>query len=123
MRKTRLVKTLLIAVFAFALLGCASSDEKKSSSLNIGFVLDAKEVNALLREQLDKADIRSIALEQQFSDYIRGKVDHFGTPETSVYLAAKKEGEWKIVFLGKGDIPCSLIEPYNFPHDIAYDCK
>jgi hypothetical protein len=35
------------------------------------------------------------------------------------FLAAKVDGEWKIVFDGNGQIACKDLEPYDFPADMT----
>ncbi|MFA6981537.1 MAG: hypothetical protein WC243_00715 [Patescibacteria group bacterium] len=38
------------------------------------------------------------------------------------FLAAKKDGFWKIVADGNGVVLCTLVEPYDFPVDMVPEC-
>ena len=40
----------------------------------------------------------------------------------AMFLAAKVDGEWVIVWDGNGSITCSSIEPYDFPLDMVSEC-
>ncbi|PIT94891.1 hypothetical protein COT98_01840 [Candidatus Falkowbacteria bacterium CG10_big_fil_rev_8_21_14_0_10_39_9] len=39
-----------------------------------------------------------------------------------IFLATRIDGNWKIVWEGKGKYPCSTIQSYNFPGEMVSDC-
>lgn len=41
---------------------------------------------------------------------------------TGVFLIAKTNGEWAIVWDGNGKYPCDNIKSYNFPAEMINDC-
>lgn len=42
---------------------------------------------------------------------------------TRMFLAAKQEGLWKMVYVGGGDFSCEEVEPYSFPEYMVDDCQ
>jgi len=40
----------------------------------------------------------------------------------AMWLAAKVNGMWKLVWDGNGTIPCESIDPYNFPVSMVPEC-
>lgn len=65
-----------------------------------------------------------ITINQQAADHVRGgvKFGKDGIGEGGIFLAAKVDGEWKLVFDGNGMIPCAQLAPYDFPESMATDC-
>ena len=65
-----------------------------------------------------------VTINQQTAEYARGgvKFGQDGIGEGGIFLAAKVDGKWRLVFDGNGMIPCSQLEDYNFPETMATDC-
>lgn len=40
----------------------------------------------------------------------------------AMWLAYNNGEKWLIVFDGQGTIPCSAVDPYNFPSDMVPEC-
>jgi hypothetical protein len=111
----------------------AAADEL-ISQLQINF--PGQNDSAVLLKQLfanrDKKTIEDIMLtfNQETDNYIRGGVSYYDaeTVKASGYimggyfLAAKVDGNWKIVIDGNGSISCKLVNGYGFPNTMISDC-
>lgn len=53
-------------------------------------------------------------------DYAKGSVG--GSGGGGYFIAAKKAGEWLIVYDGQANPSCAQIAPYNFPIDMVPEC-
>lgn len=83
------------------------------------------EIKQLFVQKYNKPqDEVTVIINQQIGDYARGgvKFGKDGIGEGGIFLAAKVEGKWKIVFDGNGIIPCHQLESYNFPDTMIPDC-
>lgn len=71
----------------------------------------------------DPSEVR-VTINQQTTNYARGgvKFGRDGIGEGGIFLAAKVDGEWKLVFDGNGIISCALLKPYQFPTSMIPDC-
>ncbi len=83
------------------------------------------EIRPLFMRKYDKDDDEvTVHIDQQTADYARGgvKFGEGGIGEGGIFLAAKVDGEWELVFDGNGMYSCSQLEPYRFPESMAPDC-
>ena len=83
------------------------------------------EIKQLFIQKYNKAeDEVTVTVNQQTADYARGgvKFGKNGIGEGGIFLAAKVDGVWRLVFDGNGIYRCSQLKPYNFPESMAPDC-
>lgn len=64
----------------------------------------------------------NITINQKAEPFARGGVAFTGEMGGAMWLAYKEGNDWLIVFDGQGTIPCSAIEPYDFPIEMASEC-
>lgn len=62
-----------------------------------------------------------VNISQETEDHARGNVVFETGAPGGIFLAAKINGVWQIVFDGNGQIPCDLSE-YVFPEEMLSDC-
>jgi len=60
----------------------------------------------------------TVSIIQQTSNYTRGEVTING--ETSIFLAAKGNGDWNIIHEGNGALMCDAVA--SFPEEMKHDC-
>jgi hypothetical protein len=87
---------------------------------------------SLLEKKYGVNSVKSITSLQSTENFMRGEFDTFASKEDldagrdtgggGIFLAAKVNGEWKIVFDGNGQIECKIFKPYNFPSNMISDC-
>ncbi|MBU0646396.1 protease inhibitor I42 family protein [Patescibacteria group bacterium] len=76
----------------------------------------------------------AILIEQEGVNHVRGSVRILdaassdpnassGQGTGGIFLAAKVDGEWVLVFDGNGAISCELVEGYGFPSEMIKDCS
>lgn len=63
----------------------------------------------------------AVNINQETEDHARGSISFEIGAAGGIFLAAKIDGKWQIVFDGNGEIPCSL-SLYNFPAEMLVDC-
>ena len=82
-------------------------------------------IKKLFAEKYDKevSEI-TININKETEDHLMGgvKFGEGGPGEEGGFLAAKTNGDWRLVYDGIGAIFCSDIEPYNFPVEMAIEC-
>jgi hypothetical protein len=54
--------------------------------------------------------------------YATGGINFSGELAGAMWLAFKDDSGWKLIFDGNGTIPCSSVEPYDFPLDMVSEC-
>lgn len=76
----------------------------------------------------------AVLVEQEGVNHVRGSVRILdaaahdpnaasGQGTGGIFLAAKVDGEWALVFDGNGAISCELVEGYGFPSEMVQDCS
>lgn len=67
----------------------------------------------------------SLTFNYEVDRYLRGlvQVGEPGPGSSGLFLAAKIEGEWEIVFDGNGSFSCSNTRGYGFPEYMISDCE
>lgn len=68
------------------------------------------------------ADSVSVTVEKETEDHARGSVNFVSGAPGGIFLAARIDGAWQIVFDGNGEISCDLSK-YGFPSDMLSDCS
>lgn len=66
----------------------------------------------------------TITISKETENHVRGGVSFVpgGPGEEGIFLAAKVDDHWELVFDGTGVISCEQMEKYNFPEDMIEDC-
>jgi Zn-dependent protease with chaperone function len=85
-------------------------------------VIEALQV-AFAQKYSKSASEVTVTMSKLEAAYASGGV-RFG-PETvggGWFLAAKRDGSWKVVADGNGVVLCSLVEPYDFPTSMVPEC-
>lgn len=90
------------------------AEETKSSPEQIKEAF-AKKYNKSLDEV-------NITISKNTGTHATGGVSFAGEIGGAMWLAYNDEGNWIIVHDGHGTIPCSAIEPYDFPVDMVPEC-
>ena len=67
------------------------------------------------------ADTISVSIDKETENHARGGVIFVQGEPGGIFLAAKIDETWQIVFDGNGQIPCSLVK-YGFPNEMLSDC-
>jgi len=80
--------------------------------------------NLFTQKYNKEASMITLEIRQGTDNHVRGGVTlPPGGPENSgLFLAAKINGDWELVFDGQGALPCSEIESYNFPVYMVTEC-
>ncbi|MFA5029646.1 MAG: hypothetical protein WC518_02740 [Patescibacteria group bacterium] len=66
----------------------------------------------------------TVHIKQEDATHARGEVKFGvgGVGEGGIFLAAKVDGVWQLVFDGNGQIDCALVKQYSFPAEMIGDC-
>lgn len=64
----------------------------------------------------------NVTVSENTGTHASGGVTIKGEMGGAMFLAAKVDGEWVIVWDGNGTISCSSIKPYDFPTDMVSEC-
>ena len=79
----------------------------------------------LLAEKHDrKTSEITININQETMNYVKGGVvfQPGGSENSAIFLMARTDNGWELVFDGQGAVPCPVVEPYNFPVNIVSEC-
>lgn len=85
----------------------------------------------LLEAKYPTTTIDKVTVSKSTDTHMRGMVSFTPTKaqleagmqgDGGIFLAAKVDGQWKLVFDGNGVIDCKLVNQYNFPSDMISDC-
>jgi len=100
---------------------CGQSDESIDAVIS---KTDA--IKKLLADKYGKkvAEV-TISIGQETDNNVRGGVEFQpgGPGNAGIFLAAKVDGSWQIVFDGQGVISCEDMADYNFPEEMITDCS
>jgi len=64
----------------------------------------------------------TLTIDENTGTHANGGVKFAGEIGGAWWLMAKSGGDWVIVADGNGTVPCSAIEPYNFPTSMVPEC-
>jgi len=120
---TKQVK-IIIVIFIIAVLGAAGFVIYKNNIVPINlFSKSAEEIQKPFAENYPKyAETVAVKIEKETQDRARGTVVFKAGMPGEIFLAAKIDGKWKIIFDGNGQISCGLSK-FGFPNDMLEDCK
>lgn len=129
--KTFLFATALILMFVFV-SGCSKEDNKnKNSNENVNAQEQREpektkfdEIKNLFAAEHEKSSEEvELLVTHETDDYVRGSVS-FGEGEENrgMFMAAKKNDTWTIVYEGNGAFACSLLDQYAFPEEMKEGC-
>jgi flagellar basal body-associated protein FliL len=85
----------------------------------------------LLSKKYKGSQIQSVSVSKFTENAMRGEVTFAPSKEDlengrggegGMFLAAKVDGAWKLVYDGNGQIDCKVVKPYGFPADMIKDC-
>lgn len=80
-------------------------------------------IQSLFVEKYPKyADTLSVSIDKLSENHARGSVIFVQGEPGGIFLAAKVDSKWQIVFDGNGTIPCDLSK-YDFPAEMLSDCN
>lgn len=91
------------------------TEEGNNTAVEVLKVLFAQKYNK-------PADQVILSISQQTNNHVRGTVQFSGEMSGAMFLAARENNIWKIVFDGNGVYTCQAVEPYNFPAAMVEDC-
>lgn len=83
---------------------------------------DISQIQTLFQEKYPKyKETLTIKINYAVDYFARGSVSFEKGKEGGIFLAAKVNGAWKIMYDGNGQIPCSLVKQ-GFPSRMLSDC-
>lgn len=105
---------------------CVVNEETKIAEINwrcTGLIVpksSAEEIQKLFVEKYPKyIQTMTTIVNQEIGNYVRGSVSFVPGEPGGVFLAAKVNGKWQLVFDGNGSVDCNnLRTEYNFPNEI-----
>ncbi len=107
---------------------CVVSEETKTVQINwrctglIAPIGSAEDIQKVLVKKYPRyADTLAVSVDQETGNYARGSVIFEAGAAGGIFLAAKIDGAWQIVFDGNGQISCGL-SSYGFPDEMLADC-
>jgi inhibitor of cysteine peptidase len=100
-------------------VGCGQANQ------SIAHLLSTEEaIRQLLAEKHNtKPSLIIVGVDQEAENHARGGVS-FGEPGIGggLFLAAKVDGQWRLIFDGNGAISCEKVRYYKFPEEMINDC-
>lgn len=130
---------ILAVILSFALVttGCSLKSSQKTTTNQqltneqadevAPVVTTADEIKSIFATKYNRSiDAVSLVINKETEGYARGIVQMVKKDELpgngGEFLAAKINGQWKIVYEGIGAIPCADLAGYDFPQDMISDC-
>lgn len=84
---------------------------------------DADKIRKVLANKYSKnTEETEISVSKNTGTHATGSVRFAGEMGGGMWLAYKDGENWIVTYDGQGTIPCSAVDPYNFPTDIAPEC-
>jgi hypothetical protein len=86
-----------------------------------GLIIDKYTINP---DASDPINTITVTIEKEEGNYIQGSIHNWNGDDgaTSSFLATDKNGQWEIVFEGRGQIDCRAAESYGFPESMLEEC-
>ncbi len=82
----------------------------------------SEDIRKLFVEKYPKyKETLTLKIENETENHARGSVSFEAGAPGGIFLAARIDGAWQIVFDGNGQIPCN-ISKYGFPGEMLKDC-
>lgn len=84
---------------------------------------DLEQIREAFAEKYNKPISEVVVnISENTGTYASGGVRFTGEISGAMWLAYNDGEKWLIVFDGQGTIPCSAVDPYNFPTDMVPEC-
>jgi len=84
---------------------------------------DLEQIREAFAEKYDKSLEEVILnISENTGTYASGGVSFAGEMGGAMWLAYNDGSGWKITYDGHGAIPCSAVDPYDFPTDMVSEC-
>lgn len=115
-----LVIILGIIYWIFAPLKEENTKEKESEELT-----KEEEIKLLFAEKYDEEISNiTITIDKEKENYVKGIIifGEGGPGQAGGFLAVNQGGAWELTYDGNGVIPCSAVDPYEFPTDMVTEC-
>lgn len=130
LKKRIFLTTFILFLATFLLTGCqapsTNNTNSQDSPSNISEDNKAEAIkNLFVAKYGKKAEDISLTFSQETDDFARGGVKFSqpgGEGPGGNFLAAKVDGQWKLVFDGNGGFACSELQKYNFPEEMVVGC-
>ena len=121
---------LTVVLSVFVISGCSKDTDTKNNNNNNSFansIVEENKSEAIMELFTKKYDRSSedfvITIHKETDDHIRGSAKFNEEPDkTYLFLAAKQDGKWQLVFEGDEAVPCDVVDGFNFPEDMISDC-
>lgn len=109
---------------------CVVSESSKSAEINwrcTGLIppkaTTADQLKQVFAQKYPQfATTIDITISKESGNHVRGGVSMVAGEPGGIFLAAKKDAGWEIVFEGNGVIPCTLSD-LGFPPEMLADCN
>jgi hypothetical protein len=128
-KKTFYLWILTAVLSVFIISGCSKNSEEKDDNNNsfTNSIVEENKSEAIMALFTDKYDRDSeeiiITIHKETDQHIRGSVKFNEEPDkTYLFLAARKNGDWQLVFEGEDAASCDTVEEFDFPEDMISDC-
>ena len=101
----------------------SGQEESEESEIEEVVKSDEELITEAMAEKYDRdvADV-DLTVSEQIGKYAKGSVKFAGEVGGGWWLAFKEDEGWVIVADGNGTVPCSAIEPYDFPAAMVPEC-
>lgn len=84
---------------------------------------DLEQIKEIFTQKYNKPIEEAIInISENTGTYASGGVRFEGEISGAMWLAYNDGEKWLIVFDGQGTIPCSAVDPYDFPTDMVPEC-
>lgn len=103
-------------------VNCAALDKSQLPQLSTSY-----QIRKFLATKYGKKISQvAVTIDKETDDYAKGGVKFMGDygdfGEGGLFLAAKIDGQWEVVWDGNGMISCKLLNSYDFPEDMKLGC-
>lgn len=108
---------------------CVVSEDTKTAEINwrcTGLIVPEESASEALKQLFAEkypkySETVTVSMDKETQDHARGSVSFETGKPGGLFLAAKIDAKWQIVFDGNGQISCDLSK-YGFPADMLSDC-
>jgi hypothetical protein len=108
---------------------CVVAEESKTAEINwrcTGLIAPEEPAGETIRQVFagkypKYGETLSVRINKETTGHARGSVTFVDGEPGGLFLAAKIDDQWQIVYEGNGAIPCNLSK-YGFPNDMLADC-
>jgi len=120
------MKKEILAIVASALIvGGIAYGANYINKPNVNPLSREEALIKLFAEKYDllESDVEN-TISQESENHVAGIVELApkGPGNVGGFLAAKVDGQWKLVFDGNGSVSCEVLREYNFPQEMFIYC-